>query len=654
MALPTDWQNRIQKEAGIRTLALGPEAHVQVNDPRYVSDAYQYFLNQGGGQDAATMPATTVAQDPTTMIPQTGGQGITSASAAQNMGGAGGAQNPLTQIPVGQTQTVKQLMTSPEAYSLPGESDPFLASGAAGGARLPVTQATTTLPSGDIFATDDPRLPEQMDYTQQDPSWWESARDKFVQTGQDVSGFFGDLKNKGIDVSKMAGSAIMNMVAPGAGLLMRAIPEETPIDKFNRQYALGGDLYQNVVSQVDDPKFEGRLEGYADDLIAGTGEGKDPFGKNTVSLMGNYPAMATDIYNELTEKAKTKELSQFDKDRLDYYGHVSGLTGKTNIPGTPLMTDTSPLKTFPEGAPEDVTILPEDKPIIEEDVIKTVDTIAGNKVFVNENTGELFSDEVLAYESLDPMGTGAVPPGEKDGPGYIEPPTPDNILADTDNAFSYLDVSDEDLYGDYDLDEIPSSIDVPAEIEPFASDFGEDVDIDQGFVDTTPEPTFTPKGGGADRDPTPKSTPTGPTYGPHGGGGADRDPAPSAPVSTAGQAGPPSQRGGGNGGNGGGGGKIVCTMMNESYGFGSFRNKIWLKHSKDLAPEYQIGYHKIFLPLVRLSKTNKLLKKTLEHIAVHRTIDIRQEARGKVHLLGRVYRKILEPICYWVGKYAKR
>ena len=155
-------------------------------------------------------------------------------------------------------------------------------------------------------------------------------------------------------------------------------------------------------------------------------------------------------------------------------------------------------------------------------------------------------------------------------------------------------------------------------------------------------------------------------------------------VSTAGQAGPPSQRGGGadigsaaaigsataaaaqdaarvgqysapsSQSDGGGGGKIVCTMMNNSYGFGSFRNKIWLRHSKDLAPEYQIGYHKIFLPLVRLSKTNKLLKKTLEHIAVHRTIDIRQEARGKVHLLGRVYRKVLEPICYWVGKYDKR
>ena len=107
-------------------------------------------------------------------------------------------------------------------------------------------------------------------------------------------------------------------------------------------------------------------------------------------------------------------------------------------------------------------------------------------------------------------------------------------------------------------------------------------------------------------------------------------------------------------GGGGGGGKIVCTMMNKSYGFGSFRNKIWLRHSKGLAPEYQKGYHKIFLPLVKLSKTNKVLKKILEHIAVHRTIDIRQESRGKVHLLGRMYRKILEPICYWVGKYAKR
>jgi hypothetical protein len=111
-----------------------------------------------------------------------------------------------------------------------------------------------------------------------------------------------------------------------------------------------------------------------------------------------------------------------------------------------------------------------------------------------------------------------------------------------------------------------------------------------------------------------------------------------------------SRPGGGGDKSGRSGGKIVCTMMNESYGFGSFRNKIWLRHSKNLAPEYQIGYHRIFLPLVKLSKKNKIIKKILEHIAIHRTIDIRQEERNKVHLTGRLYRKILEPICYWVGK----
>ena len=131
-----DWRSRIGTKEGPTTMALGPQAFVQTRDPRYVSDAYQYYLQgMGGEQDAAGIPATTVAQAPAAPVTTGGGggqglavaPGITGTSAAQNMGGAGGAQNPLTQIPVGQTQTVKQLMTSPEAYSLPGESDPFLA-----------------------------------------------------------------------------------------------------------------------------------------------------------------------------------------------------------------------------------------------------------------------------------------------------------------------------------------------------------------------------------------------------------------------------------------------------------------------------------------------------------------------------------------------
>ena len=100
--------------------------------------------------------------------------------------------------------------------------------------------------------------------------------------------------------------------------------------------------------------------------------------------------------------------------------------------------------------------------------------------------------------------------------------------------------------------------------------------------------------------------------------------------------------------------KIVCTMMNESYGFGSFRNKIWMKFHGNIAPEYQKGYHKLFLPLVNYAKqkgiTNKIIKNILEHIAVHSTIDMRQTLRGKRHTLGRLYRKVILPLCYWAGK----
>jgi hypothetical protein len=59
-------------------------------------------------------------------------------------------------------------------------------------------------------------------------------------------------------------------------------------------------------------------------------------------------------------------------------------------------------------------------------------------------------------------------------------------------------------------------------------------------------------------------------------------------------------------GGGGGGGKIVCTAMNESYGFGSYRNAIWLKYSADkMTKAHEAGYHALFLPLVDLAYKRK-------------------------------------------------
>lgn len=105
------------------------------------------------------------------------------------------------------------------------------------------------------------------------------------------------------------------------------------------------------------------------------------------------------------------------------------------------------------------------------------------------------------------------------------------------------------------------------------------------------------------------------------------------------------------------GGKIVCTMMNESYGTSPFRNRVWLAHSASMpnAKTYEKGYHTLFLPLVAFAKKdgffNRIVKRTLEHIAKHRTADLYKEMRGsKRDTLGRIYRAILEPICYAVGK----
>jgi hypothetical protein len=117
--------------------------------------------------------------------------------------------------------------------------------------------------------------------------------------------------------------------------------------------------------------------------------------------------------------------------------------------------------------------------------------------------------------------------------------------------------------------------------------------------------------------------------------------------------------GGGGGGGGDGGGKIVCTAMNNAYGFGSFRQTVWLKHSASMTKEHEVGYHTIFMPLVKYAYHTekcgyKKVRAVLEHIARHRTADIWKQNRGKRDLIGAVERAILEPICYVVGKYKLR
>jgi hypothetical protein len=112
------------------------------------------------------------------------------------------------------------------------------------------------------------------------------------------------------------------------------------------------------------------------------------------------------------------------------------------------------------------------------------------------------------------------------------------------------------------------------------------------------------------------------------------------------------------GGSSGGGlfSKVICTAMNDDYGFGVYRNAIWLKYAeinyKD-KPEMEKGYHALCLPMLKIRKKwyGKPTYAWLKHVAKHRTADLRAEMYGKKRdRIGQAWRFILEPLCYFVGK----
>ena len=544
--------DRILEEEGPRTLALDPDAFVDTRDQRYVQDAYNYYLGGGFPQEAEPVIDTPVI-DTTPVVDVGGGGGgqDLATSAVDTILDTGDApinvDTPLTQMittPTGDTMTVKEAMTSDDAYSLDtpsfddqyesiedigtpidigygeGQVDPGLAAGLEGPIvdTSPVTP-TITAPSGDVFAVDDPLAAEKIDFAPEQQGLIDQAFSKVGSTASDIMNDLSQIPGAVADFTNQTVDIFGKKINVGKTLLSAGINKIVggPISLvFDALGAL--DLPGGPTAQTSKAQSIG---------LAGEGQYKDKYGINTQSQFGDYDQYNIDRVAELedivadqkarklTDTLQMKEL----KDRKEY-NKISGVGGDID----------------------------------------------------DDSTGDAEIAEIIAQQDRN----------------EIQPTDP--------------------------------SLEIP----------------DRG------------RGDGGGQDTGPSGPPSGPgessadAPGPSGSSGGD--PATNANRDAA--------RGGG-GSSGGGGGKIVCTMMNESYGFGSFRNKIWLRHSKDLAPEYQKGYHKIFLPLVKLSKNNKVLKIMLEHIAVHRTIDIRQESRGKVHLLGRVYRKILEPICYLVGKYAK-
>jgi hypothetical protein len=105
-----------------------------------------------------------------------------------------------------------------------------------------------------------------------------------------------------------------------------------------------------------------------------------------------------------------------------------------------------------------------------------------------------------------------------------------------------------------------------------------------------------------------------------------------------------------------GGGKVICTAMNVMYGFGSFRNAIWMRHDKSdnvrfPNTQYLIdGYHKIAGPLTKKMPKSLILAKILGRIARVRTDRVRRELKNRpLTLESRIHMSFCRYPCIFVG-----
>ena len=179
---------------------------------------------------------------------------------------------------------------------------------------------------------------------------------------------------------------------------------------------------------------------------------------------------------------------------------------------------------------------------------------------------------------------------------------------------------------------------------------------DRSFGDTT-DSTDPGDGGGPTGDPDDDSSVDSNTSAPSGGFG------PSAPsTGNVGYGGTnSSQSESEDGPNADGsestGPKIICTAMNKMYGLPMYSNRVWMRYNKykKLDSAWELGYHKIFLSLVKQMPTNKYIRNTLEWFANTRTHGLKEEMKGNMFTVNTlILRPLLSPIVYITGKLIQK
>ena len=204
---------------------------------------------------------------------------------------------------------------------------------------------------------------------------------------------------------------------------------------------------------------------------------------------------------------------------------------------TMYQTDYFPELGQEESAPNIIT--PLKKPDVAEDVIQEVNTIAGNDIFVNTVTGEVYPNEVLAREDLETSTLPDQPPGGGDANMFYETPTPDNIIANTGDAFGYFNNVDISQDAPTTVDNF-DDFEVSGDAAPITGDSASDSffnAVDNAAAEAAAQAaaaqtiSIDDDRGRGQPDPAPKSKPqqSGPTYSGmgsigSGGDGGNNDP----------------------------------------------------------------------------------------------------------------------------------
>ena len=468
-----------------------PEAETPVVQEPVVQDPTTMIPQTGGGGEGITGASVVqpTIQDPTTMIPQLGSTTMDQAGAVAAM-----TPNQAYSIPGEMPKTPAEGMVwGPQEYFQPedttpnaleqdiaqvakdttqaefdalapeigygvGEVDPKLAE-AAGivdysdpniDAMYTDDRIVSEEKALDPFAyTDrimDSKLMEIQQQNYQNPSFWDTVKSTYstdgisgvaANFGQSVADAFSGLAEQGINVGKMAGSAIMNAIAPGLGFVVQALPQESLANKTSRS------IVDELKGQKDKPwsKFS----------IQSGNLNQDPFGRNPVSFSGNYEQTLTDDVLGINQTGfQTAEMREAKKAFAEAYfndkakkagGVEDPATGDVWGPGE-VVTDPDEVTTLEDLQAEErkegleklgetyTDIMQTRDPGKDEgvDTVDTTDDFDGwddTGYGYTEPTGELTGafDIGKAVEKAQDQGRGGVPEGSTAQPGRTGHPS---------------------------------------------------------------------------------------------------------------------------------------------------------------------------------------------------------------------------------------